>query len=143
MKRRLKIYFIHSSRYDYNNLLYKDILSSPILNKHELMLPLTKTYKEKYAKDLINKADLVVAEVSTPSFGLKLELKWLSQVEKPKLFFSLNNNLPKSLKKYVQEIAFTNNDITFIKLIENFVQKYDQMTEEEANDPVINLGQLN
>ncbi len=143
MKRRLKIYFIHSSRYDYNNLLYKDILSSPILNKHELMLPLTKTYKEKYAKDLINKADLVVAEVSTPSFGLKLELKWLSQVEKPKLFFSLNNNLPKSLKKYVKEISFTNNDITFIKLIENFVQKYDQMTEEEANDPVINLGQLN
>ncbi|MDO4341329.1 MAG: hypothetical protein Q4C44_01120 [bacterium] len=143
MKRRLKIYFIHSSRYDYNNLLYKDILSSPILNKHELMLPLTKTYKEKYAKDLINKADLVVAEVSTPSFGLKLELKWLSQVEKPKLFFSLNNNLPKSLKKYVKEISFTNNDITFIKLIEDFVQKYDQMTEEEANDPVINLGQLN
>lgn len=143
MKRRLKIYFIHSSRYDYNNLLYKDILSSPILNKHELMLPLTKTYKEKYAKDLINKADLVVAEVSTPSFGLKLELKWLSRVEKPKLFFSLNNNLPKSLKKYVKEISFTNNDITFIKLIENFVQKYDQMTEEEANDPVINLGQLN
>lgn len=143
MKRRLKIYFIHSSRYDYNNILYKDILSSPILNKHELMLPLTKTYKEKYAKDLINKADLVVAEVSTPSFGLKLELKWLSQVEKPKLFFSLNNNLPKSLKKYVKEISFTNNDITYIKLIENFVQKYDQMTEEEANDPVINLGQLN
>ena len=52
MKRRLKIYFVHSLKYDYNNMLYRDLLTDSVLNKHELMLPMSNAYKEKYSKDL-------------------------------------------------------------------------------------------
>ena len=62
MKRRLKIYFIHSSKMDYNNLLYRQILASEVCLKHELILPQSKNYRDKYVKDLINKADLIIAE---------------------------------------------------------------------------------
>ena len=33
MKRRLKIYFVHSLKYDYNNMLYRDLLTDSVLNK--------------------------------------------------------------------------------------------------------------
>ena len=113
MKRRLKIYFVHSLKYDYNNMLYRDLLTDSVLNKHELMLPMSNAYKEKYSKDLINKADLIVCEVSTPSFTEKLELKWVSKVSTPKLYFSFNNTVPKTFNKYVPEIKYTNNDVSY------------------------------
>ena len=142
MKRRLKIYFVHSLKYDYNNMLYRDLLTDSVLNKHELMLPMSNAYKEKYSKDLINMADLIVCEVSTPSFTEKLELKWVSKVSTPKLYFSFNNTVPKTFNKYVPEIKYTNNDVSYIDLIKNFVNEYAQISEEEAKDPTIILGSL-
>ena len=142
MKRRLKIYFVHSLKYDYNNMLYRDLLTDSVLNKHELMLPMSNAYKEKYSKDLINKADLIVCEVSTPSFTEKLELKWVSKVSTPKLYFSFNNTVPKTFSKYVPAIEYTNNDKSYLDLIRNFVNEYSQISEEEAKDPTIILGSL-
>lgn len=143
MKRRLNIYFVHSLKYDYNNLLYRDLLTDSVLNKHELMLPMSKAYNNKYSKDLISKADLIVCEVSTPSFTEKLELKWVSRVSTPKLYFSFNNTVPKAFGKYVPELTYTNNDKTYIDLIKDFILKYAEISEEEANDPTITLGSLN
>lgn len=143
MKRRLKIYFVHSLKYDYNNTLYRDLLTDAVINKHELMLPMSNAYKERYAKDLISKADLIICEVSTPSFTEKLELKWVSKVNTPKLYFSFNNAIPNAFKKYVPEIEYTNNDVTYIDLIKNFVNKYAEISEEEAKDPTVTLGNLN
>ena len=142
MKRRLKIYFVHSLKYDYNNVLYRDLLTDSVLNKHELMLPMSNTYKEKYSKDLINKADLIVCQVSTPSFTEKLELKWVSKVSTPKLYFSFNNAVPKTFGKYVPAIEYTNNDKSYLDLIRNFVNEYAAVSEEEAKDPTITLGSL-
>lgn len=143
MKRRLNIYFVHSLKYDYNNMLYRDLLTDSVLNRHELMLPMSNAYKDKYSKDLISKADLIVCEVSTPSFTEKLELKWVSRVSTPKLYFSFNNAIPKAFSKYVPELAYTNNDKTYIDLIKSFVSEYAEISEEEANDPTITLGSLN
>lgn len=142
MKRRLKIYFVHSLKYDYNNMLYRDLLTDSVLNKHELILPMSNAYKDKYSKDLINKADLIVCEVSTPSFTEKLELKWVSKVSTPKLYFSFNNTVPKTFGKYVPAIEYTNNDKSYLDLIRNFVNEYAAVSEEEAKDPTIILGSL-
>lgn len=142
MKRRLKIYFVHSLKYDYSNILYRDLLSDSVLNKHELMLPMSNAYKDKYSKDLIGKADLIVCEVGTPSFTEKLELKWVSKVSTPKLYFSFNNVVPKAFSKYVSEIKYTNNDISYLDLIRNFVNEYAEISEEEAKDPTVTLGSL-
>ena len=60
---------------DYKNLLYRDVVSSPVCTMHELMLPQTKTYEAEYYKELIKKADLIIVDASSYSFGIKLELK--------------------------------------------------------------------
>ena len=88
--RRLNIYFMHSEKFDYNNLIYKDVLSSRVCLNHNIILPRTKTYESVYAKDLIRKADLVVAFLNNPSFGLNIELRWLKKFNKKTLFLCLD-----------------------------------------------------
>ena len=142
MIRRLKIYFIHSTKYDYNNILYKQLLTSSILNKHELILPCSKTYNTKYYKDLINSADLIIGEVSKPSFGMGFELKYAMKQDKPKLYFSFNNEVSKKISKYIPEINEVNDTYTFLNLIEEFVNKYANLKEEEVQAKTTILGKI-
>ena len=74
---RLKIYFIHSKKFDYENLIYKKVLESTICVTQNFILPYTKNNEEKYAKDLIESSDLIVVDLYNPSIGLTIELKWL------------------------------------------------------------------
>ena len=142
MVRRLKIYFIHSSKYDYNNLLYRYVLSSSICLPHELILPLSKNYQNRYVKDLINEADIIIAEVSTPSWSLKLELKWALKAGKIIKFISLNNLIPAKFKKLVPNIEQITEEKPMLKIIEDFVLEYANMSKQEQNNPTMVLGEL-
>ncbi|MDD4188016.1 MAG: hypothetical protein PHX04_04570 [Bacilli bacterium] len=142
MKRRLKVYFIHSSKIDYNNLLYRPILASSVCIKHELMLPQSKNYQDKYIKDLIDKADIIIAEVSEPSFGLKLELRWALKSGKPVKYISLNNEVPKKLTKLVPEIEHTRNDKSIINIIEDYIEYYASMSTSDLTNTTIVLGEV-
>lgn len=137
---RLKIYFIHSTKFDYNNLIYKQLLSSGTCITQELMLPMSSENKGKYAKDLIAQADIVIAEVSHPSFGLGLELKWLSKVDKPKLFLSLDNKVPSNYRKYITDITMTTDKLPYIKIVENFINENIEL--KKPKDAIITLGEI-
>lgn len=142
MKRRLKVYFIHSSKNDYNNLLYRQILASDVCLKHELMLPQSKHYQDKYVKDLIDKADIIIAEISNYGFGLKLELKWALKSGKPIKYISLNNEVPKKIKKLVPEIEHTSDDKSIINIIEEFIKYYASKSIEDLTNTTIVLGKI-
>ena len=142
MKRRLKIYFVHSSKLDYKNLIYRLVINSQVCLNHELILPYTKEYQGKYVKELIEKADIIIAEVSYPSFGLKYELKLISKINKPIKYISLSNEIPKKLSKLVPEIEIITEDKSYIQIIEEFIKKYSGMTKEEYEDTTIVLGEL-
>lgn len=137
---RLNIYFIHSSKLDYNNLIYKKVLSSSVCLSHDLVLPLSKENRSKYFKDLINNADIIIAEISHPTLGLFLELKYLSKVDKPKLFLSLDNTIPNNYKKLVPEIKEVN-ESNYLNLIESFI-KENTKKEIKKDDNTITLGEL-
>jgi nucleoside 2-deoxyribosyltransferase len=141
MAERLKIYFIHSTKYDYNELIYKPVLLSNICVMQDLILPLTDSYKNKYAKDLINSSDIIIAEVSKFSFGIKIELKWALESGKPILFYSLTNKVPLFLRKYVNNLAKTDETNSSINLIENFINDNIKKMEEEENKTVV-LGEI-
>lgn len=137
---RLNIYFIHSSKLDYNNLIYKKVLSSSVCLSHDLVFPLSKENQSKYFKDLINNADIIIAEISHPTLGLFLELKYLSKVDKPKLFLSLDNKIPNNYKKLVPEIKDVN-ESNYLNLIESFI-KENTKKEIKKDDNTITLGEL-
>jgi hypothetical protein len=139
--RRLNIYFVHSTKFDYNNLIYKKILSSSICLAHNLMLPMTKEYQNINAKELMAKADIIIAEVSNPSFGLGLELKWLSKVNKPKLFLSLENTIPSKYQKLVPSIKTTDEN-TYLQAIEDFIKENAGTIEDDNHDNTVILGEI-
>ena len=102
---RLNIYFMHSNKFDYENLIYKKVLSSSVCLMQNVILPYSDNNKTKYAKDLIKNADLVIVDLYKPSFGLSLELRWLSKIKDKKvLFLSQDNMIPKKYQKIVTDL---------------------------------------
>jgi len=142
LKRRLKVYFVHSSKLDYKNLIYRFVITSSVCINHELMLPYTKEYQTKYVKEMMAEADIIIAEVSNPNLGLIYELKLLSKINKPIKYISLTNEIPDKLKKLVPEIEYITEDKSYIQIIENFIKQYSEMSKEEYEDPTIILGEL-
>ncbi len=137
--KRLNVYFIHSTKFDYNNLLYKRLLSSRVCLSHNLMLPQTKEYRDKYTKDLMNKADVIIAELSSPSLGLSIELSFLKKINKPKLFISLDNKVPTKYKKLVTNFTETNEN-NYLLTIEDFINENAKDAVDINQDNIITLG---
>ena len=140
---RLNIYFMHSNKFDYENLIYKKVLSSSVCLSQNFILPYSDNNKTKYAKDLIKNADLVIVDLYKPSFGLSLELKWLSKLKDKKiLFLSQDNIIPKKYQKLVTDLTKYDENNTYIKLIEEFINK-ELDRRSKINGNIYTLGEIN
>ena len=140
---RLNIYFMHSNKFDYENLIYKKVLSSSVCLMQNVILPYSDNNKTKYAKDLIKNADLVIVDLYKPSFGLSLELRWLSKIKDKKvLFLSQDNMIPKKYQKIVTDLTKYDENNTYIKLIEEFINK-ELDRRSKINGDIYTLGEIN
>ena len=140
---RLNIYFMHSNKFDYENLIYKKVLSSSVCLMQNVILPYSDNNKTKYAKDLIKSADLVIVDLYKPSFGLSLELRWLSKIKDKKvLFLSQDNIIPKKYQKIVTNFTKYDENNTYIKLIEDFINK-ELDRRSKINGDIYTLGEIN
>ena len=140
---RLNIYFMHSNKFDYENLIYKKVLSSSVCLSQNFILPYSDNNKTKYAKDLIKNADLVIVDLYKPSFGLSLELRWLSKIKDKKvLFLSQDNMIPKKYQKIVTNLTKYDENNTYIKLIEDFINKELEI-RSKVKDNVYTIGEIN
>lgn len=134
MKKR--IYFIHSRKIDYNELIYLPVLRSKVLHNHELMLPESEDLKNEYYKDLINKADLIVVELTNPDIGFNMELKQAILSRKPMLAVA-NKTIGFDMKyqKLLKNVYGYSNEAEFRELVEKFVAKHQ-------NDETVDAGTL-
>ena len=140
---RLNIYFMNSNKFDYENLIYKKVLSSSVWLSQNFILPYSDNNKTKYAKDLIKNADLVIVDLYKPSFGLSLELRWLSKIKDKKvLFLSQDNMIPKKYRKLVTDLTKYDENNTYIKLIEDFINKELEI-RSKVKDNVYTIGEIN
>ena len=134
---------MHSNKFDYENLIYKKVLSSSVCLSQNFILPYSNNNKTKYAKDLIKNADLVIVDLYKPSFGLSLELKWLSKLKDKKiLFLSQDNIIPKKYQKLVTDLTKYDENNTYIKLIEEFINK-ELDRRSKINGNIYTLGEIN
>ena len=122
MKKR--IYFIHSRKIDYNDLIYLPVLRSEVLHTHELMLPESENLKNVYYKDLINDADLIVVELSNPDLGFNMELKQAILSRKPILALA-NKKIGFDMKyqKLLKNVYGYETEKEFREYVEKFVLK--------------------
>jgi hypothetical protein len=73
----MKIYVSHSTQYNFKEELYKPLKNSKIYSKHQIILPHDNSDELFNSKDLFNSGcDCVIAEVSTQSLGIGIELGW-------------------------------------------------------------------
>lgn len=108
-----------------------------------VILPYSDNNKTKYAKDLIKNADLVIVDLYKPSFGLSLELRWLSKIKDKKvLFLSQDNMIPKKYQKIVTDLTKYDENNTYIKLIEDFINK-ELDRRSKINGDIYTLGEIN
>lgn len=143
-KRGLKIYFIHSAKSDYNNLLYLPVLRSKVLSNHTLVFPDSEANKERYYKDIMDEADLYVVELTKPDTGFNMELKYAIMSKKPILALAQKSigydekyqNLLKNVIGYTTE-----EDVRYF--IETFVESYKDKINAGKVDPTLILGVLN
>lgn len=143
-KRGLKIYFIHSAKSDFNNLLYLPALRSKILANHTLVFPENEQNKERYYKDIMDEADLFVCELTNPDVGFNMELKYAIMSKKPILPLAQKNigYDPKYQKLLKNVIGYsTEDEVRYF--IEKFVDSYKDRINDGKVDPTLILGVLN
>ena len=128
---------------DRKDVIYKKVLSSSVCLMQNVILPYSDNNKTKYAKDLIKSADLVIVDLYKPSFGLSLELRWLSKIKDKKvLFLSQDNIIPKKYQKIVTDFTKYDENNTYIKLIEDFINK-ELDRRSKINGDIYTLGEIN
>ncbi len=139
MKKR--IYFIHSRKIDYNDLIYLPVLRSEVLHTHELMLPESENLKNVYYKDLINDADLIVVELSNPDLGFNMELKQAILSRKPILALA-NKKIGFDMKyqKLLKNVYGYETEKEFREYVEKFVLKHEK--DPRADVGTIVLGNI-
>lgn len=138
---RIKVCVIHSEKMDYNNLIYRKLLSNSTCLSHKLLLPMTKENETKYYKDLIEESDIVVVDCSNPTFVLKWQLKYIKKkVKKPVLYLSQNNIIPKEFRKLVPEVKLINGDLTYDGAVAEFINK--SLEELTPKGEVMTLGEI-
>ncbi len=140
---RLNIYFIHSDKIDYNNLIYLPVLRSNILSKHELVFTASNNNRDKYYKDLMDKADLFIVELTNPTMGFNMELKYAIMSKKPILALAQKTvGYDAKYQKLLPNVIGYGNEEEFRYFVETFVKNYEGKLGAGVVDPTIVLGEL-
>lgn len=105
-----KIYFAHSTSFDFKNELYSPIRNSDLNTKYQFILPHETSDTLFNSKQLIKTFDYVFAEVSYPSTGLGIELGWADSFGIPIIAFYRVENKISSTIAGITELVFEYND---------------------------------
>ncbi len=143
-KRGLKIYFIHSARSDFNNLLYLPVLRSKILANHTLVFPDSEANKDKYYKDLMDEADVFVAELTSPDTGFNMELKNAIMLKKPILALAQKSiGYEEKYQRLLKNVIGYSTEEEVRYFVEMFAENYKDKISGGKVDPTLILGVLN
>ena len=144
MARGLSIYFIHSSKCDFNNLIYLPVLRSNVLSHHTLMFPRSEENKDKYFKDMIANCDVIVVELTDPDIGFNMELKEALISRKPILALAQKAvGYDPKYQKLLKNIIAYNNEEDFRYYVETFAETYKGVANKKAEENVVVLGNIN
>lgn len=117
----MKIYFPHGKQLDYKEF-YSAIRTSPLFSKHTCIFPYEKNAIPENSKDIIQNADLIIAEVSFPATGLGIELGWANDLKKRIVcVYKKESHISGSLKYISDEFISYNDFPDLIKKIKQMI----------------------
>lgn len=140
----LKVYFVHSRRIDFNNDIYLPVLRSNILSKHTLIFPETNANKDTYYKDLMEKADIFIIDLTNPDTGFNMELKEAILLKKPILALAKRSiGYEEKYQKLLKNVIGYDNGQELSSYVERFVESYKDKINNGKVDSTVVLGKLN
>lgn len=143
-KRGLNIYLIHSHKRDFNKELYLPLLRSKVIANNTLVLNTTEKNKNVYFKNLINEADIIIADLTTPDMGFNMELKEAIISKKPLLsIVNKNAGYDQKYNKLLKNIVGYTNESELVYFVETFITQYATKINEGKVDPTLVIGVLN
>jgi hypothetical protein len=98
----MKIFVSHSTKNNYEEELYIPLQNSELNDVHEFVFPL-EAGQSIDIKDTIRDCDLVLAEVSDPTFEQGLELGWANEAYVTILCFYKNGVQPSPALQHISE----------------------------------------
>jgi len=117
----MKIFVSHSTKYNFEDELYKPLRASELNKKHEIILP-HENGQQINTKDIIRDCDLVVAEVSSSGTGQGIELGWANATYVSIIcFYKPESKISESLKYVTDTIVEYDSSETMIKKITEVV----------------------
>lgn len=119
----MKIYVGHSRDFDYMNELYLPIINSSVNDKAEFIFPhlSDKTFN---SRDIIEGADLFIAEISLPSLGLGIEIGRAEMQNKKILcIYKETAKIPSSIKYVNVELLSYRDTEDMVCKIEQYISK--------------------
>ena len=143
-KRGLSVYFIHSAKSNYNDLIYLPVLRSKVLANHTLIFPDSEANQDVYYKDLMDKADVFVAELTSPDVPFNMELKQAIISKKPILALAQKKlGYEEKYQKLLKNVIGYSTEEEIRYFIETFVENYKDKISGGKLDPTLVLGVLN
>ena len=142
-KPRLRIYFIHSASVNANDTIYLPCLRSDQLSHDDLIFPASKRNDEKYYKDMIDRANVCVVELTKPDTGLNMELKYAITTNKPILALAnKQTGYDAKYDKLLKNIIGYSNEAEFRYFVESFAKNYEGKVYNGEVDSTIVVGML-
>lgn len=123
----MRIYLSHPTRgYEYRKYLYEPIQASPLVQQHEFIYPHEREYNPpRNTKEEINRASLVIAEVSFPSTGQGIELGWADEYKTPILcIYQYGREYSRSLLVVTKNINHYSSTGDMIEKIGRFIEEH-------------------
>ena len=142
-KPKLSIYFIHSSQVNANEVIYLPCLRSEQLSHDKLIFSLSNENKDKYYKDMIDRANVCVVELTKPDAGLNMELKYAITTKKPILALA-NKAIGYDTKydKILKNVIGYSNEAEFRYFVETFAKNYEGKVYNGEVDSTVVVGIL-
>ena len=142
-KPKLRIYFIHSGNINANENIYLPCLRSEQLSHDELIFPLSKNNKDKYFKDMIDRSNVCVVDLTDPDMGLNMELKYAITTRKPVLALAMKEKgYDAKYDKLLKNVIGYSNEAEFRYFVETFAKNYEGKVINNDGENTVILGLL-
>lgn len=139
---KLNVYIMHSDKVDYKNNIYKPLLKLGLMKDYFLILPMSENFKSTYIKELLNKSDVVICDLSKCNIFLSFEIK--NAVKLNKKIYYLISSSDKKIKKYknIDLISYSNSE-DYANKVKSILDSLNKKELLLNRDNIYTLGKVN
>lgn len=139
---KLNVYIMHSDKVDYKNNIYKPLLKLGLMQDYFLILPMSENFKSTYIKELLNKSDVVICDLSKSNIFLSFEIKNAVKLNK-KIYYLISSN-DKKIKKYknIDLISYSDSE-DYANKVKSILDSLNKKELLLNRDNIYTLGKVN